>query len=262
MHLHEPRNDGFDDAIFRTPNIKRDQSFDVLNAPFRIRHHSTRSETDGISDSATIITTEEETQGTRLKGTIWPGMDLFDSATPEQKRKRNQRKDNSVLEQMKLTSQAVTATECIWTQDGDFQRERDIYASPSIDGSPLPLAAPSTPSRKRKYRSRHRSPIKSEEERDTKVVSADKGKRQIKKRRGRTVLADVTNVRQTRASARNAASKAVAAPNSSGISTKSSEQGFLKLPSLGRDHKGSFDVFKDPPTSPGTHSLALLLDFV
>lgn len=85
----------------------------------------------------------------KLKGVIWPGMDLFDAATADQKRKRNQRKDDAAISLLKHTSLTVTPTEQVWGPHGDIRKERDIYASPSsVEGSP-----PSTPPpRKRKSR--------------------------------------------------------------------------------------------------------------
>lgn len=72
-------------------------------------------------------------------------MDWFDAATDDMRRKRNQKKDCSVLEGMKHTSQVVEATEFVWTPGGDFQRTRDIFASPSIEGSPVGVGCPSNP---------------------------------------------------------------------------------------------------------------------
>ncbi|KAL9111289.1 MAG: hypothetical protein Q9187_007935, partial [Circinaria calcarea] len=52
---------------------------------------------------------EDEEQGIpeslKLKGVLWPGMDMFDSASPDAKRRRNQKKDGSILEQMRMTSE-------------------------------------------------------------------------------------------------------------------------------------------------------------
>lgn len=84
--------------------------------------------------------TEDAAGASKLKGTIWPGMSMFDSATPDQKRKRNQRKHRGVIEYMEASSKAVTPTECVWEVDGTLQKKRDIYASPSIDGSPVSFA--------------------------------------------------------------------------------------------------------------------------
>ena len=64
-------------------------------------------------------------------------MDLFDSATPEMKRIRNQRKDGSVLEQMKGTSVAVRPTEYVYNLDGEFQKIRDIFGPLSCETSPV-----------------------------------------------------------------------------------------------------------------------------
>lgn len=66
---------------------------------------------------------------TKLKGVYWPGMDIFDSATPEMRRKRNQKKDSSVVEQLELNSQEVEATELIFTPQGSFKRQRRISSS-------------------------------------------------------------------------------------------------------------------------------------
>lgn len=65
----------------------------------------------------------------KLKGVYWPGMDMFDSATPEMRRKRNQKKDSSVVEQLELNSQDVEATELIFTPTGSFKRQRRISSS-------------------------------------------------------------------------------------------------------------------------------------
>jgi hypothetical protein len=85
----------------------------------------------------------EENDVSKLKGVRYPGMGLFDSADETQKRMRNQRKDDSVLKQMEETSSVIEPNEFIWAEGGEFQRVRDIYASPSIEGSPV--SKPSTP---------------------------------------------------------------------------------------------------------------------
>jgi hypothetical protein len=70
-------------------------------------------------------------ESTKLKGVYWPGMDIFDSATPEMRRKRNQKKDSSVVEQLELNSQEVEATELIFTPTGTYKRKRRISCSES-----------------------------------------------------------------------------------------------------------------------------------
>lgn len=73
----------------------------------------------------------------RLKGDIWPGMDIFDSATPEMRRKRNQKKAFSVIVQLQATSEIVTPTELIFDHAGEFKKERVISGEPNSADSPL-----------------------------------------------------------------------------------------------------------------------------
>jgi hypothetical protein len=70
---------------------------------------------------------EKLSDSTKLKGVFWPGMALFDSATPEMKRMRNQRKDGSILDQMIATSTGVQATEVVYHPDGEVHHLRDIF---------------------------------------------------------------------------------------------------------------------------------------
>ena len=81
---------------------------------------------------------------TKLKGVYWPGMDIFDSATPEMRRKRNQKKDSSVVEQLEINSQDVKPTERIFTPSGTLKRERRISSSvyDDEDDSPVKLESP------------------------------------------------------------------------------------------------------------------------
>ncbi|KAI9843185.1 MAG: hypothetical protein M1837_006547 [Sclerophora amabilis] len=62
----------------------------------------------------------------QLKGVFWPGMNIFDSATADMKRKRNQRKDGSLLAQMEYSSTKVAPTEVVFGPNGTFRRERRI----------------------------------------------------------------------------------------------------------------------------------------
>jgi hypothetical protein len=82
------------------------------------------------------------TDSAKLKGTIWPGMDLFDSATPEMKRMRNQKKDGTVLEQMLATSMGVEPAEISYHPNGEFRASRDIFGPLSTENSPVFTALP------------------------------------------------------------------------------------------------------------------------
>ena len=76
-------------------------------------------------------------ESARLKGILWPGMDLFDSATPQMKRMRNQRKDSSVLYQMMATSNEVEPTEVVYHPNGQVSHSRDIFGPLSTENSPV-----------------------------------------------------------------------------------------------------------------------------
>lgn len=75
----------------------------------------------------------------KLKGILWPGMDLFDSATAEMRRMRNQRKDGSILESMMAASADVEPTEVSYHADGAFRTARDIFGPLSTESSPVSL---------------------------------------------------------------------------------------------------------------------------
>ncbi|KAI9833457.1 MAG: hypothetical protein M1819_003615 [Sarea resinae] len=99
---------------------------------------------NGCEDS--IVEAQESnltpTDSAKLKGIVWPGMNIFDSATPAMQRKRNQKKDKSVLEQMILNSTEVEPKELIFYSDGTLKKQRRISdtAEPSSpilsDGEP------------------------------------------------------------------------------------------------------------------------------
>lgn len=64
-------------------------------------------------------------------------MDIFDSATPEMKRIRNQRKDGNVLEHMMATSLEIEPAEISYHANGDFRASRDIFGPLSTENSPV-----------------------------------------------------------------------------------------------------------------------------
>lgn len=96
------------------------------------RNNEDDNDEEKIGDSAT-----------KLKGVLWPGMNLFDSATPEMKRMRNQRKDGNVLEQMMATSADIEPSEVSYFADGQFRASRDIFGPPSCETSPVCIPTPS-----------------------------------------------------------------------------------------------------------------------
>lgn len=138
----------FDNSGYHVTNLKRARSDNPApNTPengTRLKYRRWPSETE-TTDSAVVSELpsestdlmDDENDASRLKGVRYPGMGLFDSADEAQKRMRNQRKDDSVLRQMEETSSGIEPNEFVWTENGEFQRIRDIYASPSIEGSPV-----------------------------------------------------------------------------------------------------------------------------
>lgn len=78
-------------------------------------------------------------ESTKLKGVYWEGMGIFDSATPDMRRKRNQKKASSVLLSLQTTSEGVEPNELVFDEEGDLVREREITGSPNEDdGGMLP----------------------------------------------------------------------------------------------------------------------------
>lgn len=146
-HYHEDHHGHFDHSAYHTPNLKRSRSDrsgpstpdNTLSKYYR-RWPSEAETADSvpISDLPSESTElDDDNDVSKLKGVRYPGMGLFDSADETQKRMRNQRKDDSVLKHMEETSSGIVANEFVWEENGDFQRVRDIYASPSIEGSPV-----------------------------------------------------------------------------------------------------------------------------
>ncbi|KAF4632653.1 hypothetical protein G7Y89_g5476 [Cudoniella acicularis] len=94
------------------------------------------------------VVTQKLTDSAKLKGIIWPGMDLFDSATPEMKRMRNQRKDGNVLEQMMALSAGIESSEISYFPNGEFRGSRDIFGPLSGENSPIMEKQPSPKKRR------------------------------------------------------------------------------------------------------------------
>lgn len=79
---------------------------------------------------------ERTDEFTKLKGVLWPGMDIFDAATEQMRRKRNQKKDENVLKMMEKTSRCVEPTELVFSPTGMLRRQR-VISGEVEDSSPL-----------------------------------------------------------------------------------------------------------------------------
>lgn len=81
-----------------------------------------------------------------LKGIYYPGMSLFDSASPDAQRKRNQRKDESLIAQIEQESLEVECNEYIYWPDGALKMCRfitgDVQSSPLKEDTPPPPLPP------------------------------------------------------------------------------------------------------------------------
>jgi hypothetical protein len=74
----------------------------------------------------------EELRNDKFRKKDWlPGQNVFDAATQEQRRLRNQKKDPSVIEALSQDSQAVTQEELVMDSIFSVQRIRNVYDDPS-----------------------------------------------------------------------------------------------------------------------------------
>lgn len=98
------------------------------------------------------ISRERADEIARLKGVLWPGMDVFDSATEHMRRKRNQKKDQNALRKMEETSLCVEPTELVFSPSGILRKERVINGNvddytPLKGETPIPKRRPVRPKR-------------------------------------------------------------------------------------------------------------------
>ena len=140
---NDPEEYSDDDGEDETPASKRRSGRVAKKAPRYERYLSDEADTPEESvdaETALIDPLIDPKLNDKLKGPRFDGMGIWDAASPSQQRKRNQKKDSSVLEGMIRTSQTVTRDYYVWNlNDGSLrlERTRDIYATPSVDGSPV-----------------------------------------------------------------------------------------------------------------------------
>lgn len=158
-HLHQGGNHGHEEPIglvlpvtpkpMRTRNRRSDMSLprgNDMSDPFVDGSQRTRIPDDAEADR------DRAEEIARLKGILWPGMDIFDSATQQMRRKRNQKKDGNVLKMMEITSLLVEPTELVFSPTGFLRRERVISGnvdddSPLKGETPIPKRRPTRPKR-------------------------------------------------------------------------------------------------------------------
>ena len=133
-------------SVYPDPPMTMDQSY--LAEPSRTSYFAgydnMETEVDPMTDEHLPEVDEDKVGGnSKLKGVYWPGMAIFDSASPDAKRKRNQKKDGSILEQMEHNAAIVEPIELIFTPHGDFKKKRTISgrvedSSPFKEETPKP----------------------------------------------------------------------------------------------------------------------------
>jgi hypothetical protein len=70
-------------------------------------------------------------------------MDLFDSATPGMKKRRNQKKDSHVMDTMMAFSADIEPNEVSYFADGNFRKSRDVFGPlSSVETSPVSISIP------------------------------------------------------------------------------------------------------------------------
>ncbi|RAL15611.1 uncharacterized protein BO97DRAFT_384962 [Aspergillus homomorphus CBS 101889] len=138
---HEPKGDADDDGFPVSPywaSIRESgtgpdsttTNHGYSSDPFMDEGESIDGHHPGLLDK------ERADEMARLKGVLWPGMDIFDSATEQMRRRRNQKKDESILRRMEKTSLCVEPTELVFSPTGILRRQRVISGNVE-DSSPL-----------------------------------------------------------------------------------------------------------------------------
>lgn len=118
------------DNSYQTPSNKRAQSvYPEPDSPQKVPYQNDES----------LETGKQAGSGTpTLKGVIHEGMGMFDAATPEMKRVRNQRKHPSVIDKMMLVSESISMTEQVWNESmTKVEHERSVYDTPTDLSSPV-----------------------------------------------------------------------------------------------------------------------------
>lgn len=111
-----------------------DASFEFDPRPTTRRHPARDQFMNGSNASVYDETIIQEMANdlSKLKGVLWPGMNMFDSATGDMKRRRNQKKHGSVLLHLQATSEETEPLEQVY-RDGNLEVEREITGNPETD---------------------------------------------------------------------------------------------------------------------------------
>nr|POE51628.1 geranylgeranyl transferase type-2 subunit beta [Quercus suber] len=120
-------------------------AFDAVHRPIRRNRHHVSKSIDSLLNDDEQEEMETISDAARLKGVFWQGMACFDSATPDMKRKRNQKKSHSVVEQLMATSEVIEPLEMVFDVTGTLRKERIITGNPDNDDDDSHLSGESSP---------------------------------------------------------------------------------------------------------------------
>ena len=88
--------------------------------------------TTSESLDASLNSATEEARNEKFRKKDWlPGQNVFDAATEDQRRLRNQKKDPSVIESLRKDSKAITQDELVMDSTFSVQRIRNVYDDPA-----------------------------------------------------------------------------------------------------------------------------------
>jgi len=104
-----------------------------------LQQRSARDDMSTFTGEDADVDVASLTDAMKLKGVYWPGMDMFDAATPEARRKRNQKKANNVIEQLEAMSNCIEGTEMVF-RSGTLRKVRQIDGNLNFNSESSPLS--------------------------------------------------------------------------------------------------------------------------
>ena len=145
------REDSLQDSLYGTPTDT--EEIESLGSATTRSKARKKKDTEGTQEVNEDLLGVDDVLGpdgllkdmTKLKGVLWDGMGLFDSATPDMRRKRNQKKAINVVDSLQATSNIVEATEQVFDTQGELKRQRPITGNPEEEDGMSPLKGESSP---------------------------------------------------------------------------------------------------------------------
>ncbi|KAH0112732.1 hypothetical protein KCU66_g11814, partial [Aureobasidium melanogenum] len=117
-----------------SPFVEADDQEAPSEVSLMPRKRKVKAETPHIGE----VDEHDDDDTSKLKGIVWPGMGLFDAATPELKKKRNQKKDVSVSDRLATMSEGIQKEELIFSPSGSLCKKRIISGQPQPEDDLLP----------------------------------------------------------------------------------------------------------------------------